>query len=191
MMGQAMDAASVTDVLEFEVFVLLTMKLRLKMSQKLDHLEAKLTDHGLTVADGERIHDRVAQALGDEISFFDNLTHLLGADRGSTSLKFTSVLWPEFDFTAVAGEGRQTASALYRHVRADGQRVDSPTELPLWGLDLDEFAAQFGPLKLGSQWPLFDEHIPAYAEHEFEWNGWPYGAGFSWGLFMFAAQSWE
>jgi hypothetical protein len=186
-----MGTVSPTVIVDFEVYVLMTMKPRLKMSQKLDQLEAKLAAHGFTQADGEHVHARVARALGDEATFFGNLAKLLGAQREVTSLTFRSALWPEFAFEASTGEGGRTVSAQYR--RTDGATPDvaAPVGQPVWSLDVDEFAAHFGPLTLGRQWPLFDESLPNYAEHEFVWNGWRWGAGFSWGLFMFAAEFWE
>lgn len=63
-------------------------------------MEAKLADHGFTMRDAEAIAERVAQALGDEWTFFNGLTHGLAADADSASVGFTSVLWPEFDFEA-------------------------------------------------------------------------------------------
>ncbi|CPS42775.1 Hypothetical protein ERS075494_05662 [Mycobacteroides abscessus] len=43
--------------------------------------------------DAEAIAERVAQALGDEWTFFNGLTHGLAADADSASVGFTSVLW--------------------------------------------------------------------------------------------------
>jgi hypothetical protein len=186
-----MGKASLTAVVEFEIYVLMTMKLRLKMSQKLDQLEVKLVDHGFTPADAERIHGQLVEALGDETTFFYNLARLLGAHPEGTSLTFKSVLWPEFAFVATVGEGGRIESAQYRRIGGAASDVDSPTGRPCWSLDLAEFATLFGPVTLGRQWPLFDEYLPNYQECEFDWNGWPWGAGFCWGLFMFAAESWE
>ncbi|CPV14293.1 Hypothetical protein ERS075562_05531 [Mycobacteroides abscessus] len=56
-------------------------------------MEAKLADHGFTMRDAEAIAERVAQALGDEWTFFNGLTHGLAADADSASVGFTSVLW--------------------------------------------------------------------------------------------------
>ena len=107
------------------------------------------------------------------------------------SLEFNSVLWPGYAFKATVGDGGQIESALCRGIGGATPDVDSPTGQPAWSMDLADFTTLFGPLTPGSQWPLFDEFMPNYQECEFEWNGWPWGAGFSWGLFMFAAESWE
>ncbi|BCI90794.1 hypothetical protein NIIDMKKI_60000 [Mycobacterium kansasii] len=58
-------------------------------------------------------------------------------------------------------------------------------------MDVAEFTERFGPMNSGRQWSLFDKLLPAYEEYEFSWEGESYGAGFSWGLFMFSAMSWD
>ena len=185
-----MDGNSV--VLEFEIYVLMTMKFRMKMSHLDAQLESKLSEFGLSSAQGERVQQRMGEALGDENSFFANLKRIVGPAGGdSAPLSFSSVLWPEFDFKAIAGPDGRLQSARYWHVRGTEQNIDSPTALPVWSMDITEFGDRFGPLTGGRQWPLSDEYLPACEEREFEWNGWRYGAGFSWGLFMFAAEFWE
>jgi len=180
-----------TAVVDFEVYVLMTMKLRLKMSQKLAELEAKLADHGLTPSDGERIHARVTKALDDEATFFDNLAKFVGIQHDRSSLRFDSELWPDFAFTATVGDDQRIESAGYRRVSGHAPYVESPIGRQVWSLDVDEFTTRFGPMTPGSQLSIFDESLPNYREYEFEWDGWPWGAGFSWGLFMFAAEDWE
>lgn len=180
-----------TAIVDFEVYVLMTMKLRLKMSQKLDQLEAKLANHGLTPPDAERIHARVTETLGDEATFFNKLATFLGAQHDRASLTFNSELWPDFAFTATVGGDGRIESAQYHRISGRAPDVDSPIGRQVWSLDVNEFTTLFGPLTPGSQRSIFDESLPNYREYEFEWDGWPWGAGFSWGLFMFAAESWE
>ncbi|WP_089025313.1 hypothetical protein [Mycobacterium persicum] len=170
----------------------MTMKLRIKMSHKEDQLAAKVADHGLSVDDAERIHERVAEALGDEASYFGNMKKLLGiADQDATSVEYSSILWPGFDFTAIASEDGFLESARYRHKKRNSPTAGSPIGLPIWSMDVAEFTERFGPMNGGRQWPLFDKLLPAYEEYEFSWEGASYGAGFSWGLFMFSAKSWD
>jgi hypothetical protein len=82
-------------------------------------------------------------------------------------------------------------SARFWHKRRDSPKVDSPTQLPMWSMDFTEFTEQFGPMTSGRKWPACDKLLPAYEEYEFSWAGESYGAGFSWGLFMFSALSWD
>ncbi len=179
-------------IVDFEVYLLATMKLRIRMSHKEAQLEAKLAYHGLSVGDAERIHERVAVTLGDEASYFKNMKDALGFhDQDATLLEFRSVLWPEFDFKAVASEDGLLESARYWHTRRDSPVADSPIGLPIWHMDVTEFTERFGPMNGGRQWSLFDKLLPAYEEYEFSWGGEIYGEGFSWGLFMFSAMSWD
>lgn len=188
----ATNGASVGATVDFEVYLLMTMKLRIKMSHKELQLEAKLAEHGLSVSDAERIHERVAKALGDEASYFGNMKKLLGvAEQDGTSVKYDSVLWPGFSFNATASEDGMLESARYRHTRRDSPSVDSPTQLPIWSMDVSEFAEQYGPLTSGRKWAVSDKLLPGYEEYEFSWAGESYGAGFSWGLLMFSAMSWD
>jgi hypothetical protein len=186
-----MNRVSNTAVMNLEIYLLMTMKLRMRMSHKEAQLEAKLAEHGLSVDDAERVHVRIGEALGDKASGFESLKNLLGiAESDSPSLEYSSVFWPGFEFKAVAGKDGLLESARYWHARHDSSSVDCPTELPIWSMDVSEFTERFGPMRHGRQWPLFDELLPGYEEYEFPWNGESYGAGFSWGLFMFAAKSW-
>ncbi|TDH48536.1 hypothetical protein E2F47_23465 [Mycobacterium eburneum] len=187
-----MNSASVATVLDFEVYLLMTMKLRIKMLHDEAQLEAKLAEHQLSLDDGERIHERIAEALDDEASRFARMKNLLGiAEPGSVSVKYGSVLWPGFDFNATAGEDGGIESARYWHTRRDPSRASSPIGLPIWSMDVTEFTERFGPIVGSRQWPLFDKLLPAYEECEFLWDGQSYGAGFSWGLFIFSAKSWD
>ena len=187
-----MNTAAVTAIVDFEVYLLMTMKLRIRMSHKEAQLEAKLAEHGFSVDDGERLHERVAEALADEASYFGNMKKLLGiADQDATSLEYSSVLWPGFDFNAIASEDGLLESARYWHTRRCSPTADSPIGLPIWSMDVTEFTQQFGPMRGSRRWSLFDKLLPAYEEYEFPWNGESYGAGFSWGLFMFSAKSWD
>lgn len=113
------NTALVPAVIDFEVYLLMTMKLRISMSHKESQLEARLAERWLSLGDAERIHEQVAEALGAEASRFENLKNLLGIpDNDARSLKYRSVLWPEFDFTAIAGEVGRLESARYRRAEA-------------------------------------------------------------------------
>jgi hypothetical protein len=178
-------------IIDFEIYLLMTMQLRMRMSHKEAHLEAKLAENGFSVDDAARVHARIAEALGEEAVAFESLKNLLDiADPDSVSLEYSSVFWPGFEFKAVAGKDGLLDAARYWHTRHDSYDIDSPTELPIWSMDVTEFTERFGPMRRGRQWPLFDEVLPGYEEYEFPWNGESYGAGFNWGLFMFAAKSW-
>ncbi len=127
----------------------MTMKIRM-VNKNAKLLENKLAEHGLSVADAQRIHERVSEALGDEGSRFESMKQLLGlGGLSSKSLGYNSVVWPGFDFTATASEEGMLESARYWHTRSDSSRVDSPTELLPWSMDIDEFTKQFGPLTDG------------------------------------------
>jgi hypothetical protein len=188
-----MDTTSIATIIDFEVYLLMTMKIRTMNEREVKLFEAKLAEHGLSFDSAERVYERVAKAVGDnEATRFENIKHILGiASQSSTSLKYSSILWPGFDFNATAGEGGLLESARYWHIRRDSRSVDSPTELTIWSMDITEFAEHFGPMTGGRQWPLFDKLLPAHEEYEFAWNGERYGAGFSWGLFLFSSKLWE
>nr|WP_240316586.1 hypothetical protein [Mycobacterium persicum] len=186
-----MNTAFTPAIIDFEIYLLMTMKLRISMSRKQAQLEAKLAEHRLSIDDAECIHKRVAEVLGDEASYLGNMKNLLWVvNQDAPSLKFSSVLWPGFDFNAVTDEDGLIESARYWHIRRNSHRFNSPTEVPIWGMDVTEFTEHFGPMRGGRQWPLFEKFLPAYEEYEFPWVGESYGAGFSWGLFMFSAKSW-
>ncbi|WP_156771866.1 hypothetical protein [Mycobacterium sp. 1245805.9] len=168
------------------------MKLRMSMANKMTQLEAKLAEHGLSLGDAEILHDRIAEALRDEASRFEQMQKLLGiTESGSVSLKYDSVFWPGFSFHAMVGKAGLLESAGYLHATASRPEVGSPTELPTWSVDISEFAEQFGPIALRDKQPLFDEFLPAYEEYEFSWNGEPYGARFIWGLFLSSSIYWD
>lgn len=100
-----MNSGPVSATLDFEVYVLMTMKLTITMSRREAQLQVKLAQRGLSVGDAERIHGQVAEALGDESCYFSNMTSLLDLrDQAATSRQFRSVMWPGFDFTATAGD---------------------------------------------------------------------------------------
>lgn len=113
------------------------------------------------------------------------------AEHYAASLKYSSVLGPGFDFNAIADEDGRLKSAHYQHTKRDSPSVDSPIDLPIWSVDVGEFTEHFGPMRGGRQWSLFDKILPAYEEYKFPWDGESYGAGFSWGLFMYSAKSWD
>lgn len=187
-----MNVYSAAAILDFEVYLLMTMKPRMVNEKETQLLEAKLAEHGLSVDAAELIYKRVAEALDDEDSRFQNMKKLLDiAEQNGASVKYSSILWPGFDFNAVTRDDALLESASYRHVRGNIPRMDSPTELLTWSVDVTEFAEHFGAMTSGHQRPLFDKLLPAYEEYEFLWNGERYGAAFSWGLFLYSAKYWE
>jgi hypothetical protein len=170
----------------------MTMKLRMSMANKETQLEAKLAEHGLCFEDAEFIYDGIVKTLGAEASRFDNIKKLLGiADQESSSLKYSSVLWPGFDFNAIAGEGGWLKVAGYCNTKRNSLNVDFPGELPTWSVDITEFSKHFCPVAIRGKWPLFDKFLPAYEEYEFSWNGERYGARFIWGLFLSSSIYWD
>lgn len=178
--------------MDFEVYLPMTMKLRMFMAGKQSQLETKLAEHELTIDQSNHIHERVAEALGDDASRFQNMKKLLGITRSdATSLGYSSVLWPGFDFKAIASESGLLESAGYWHTQHGSLSVDSPTELPTWSVDISEFQTHFGTLTLRGKWSLFDESLPGYEEYEFEWKGERYGARFIWGLFLSSSIYWD
>lgn len=126
-----MNTLRISAIVEFEAYLLMTMKLRVKMSQKEAQLEAKLAQQGLSIDDAQRVHDRVADVLGGEASYFRNMKKLVGADPAATSLEYSSVLWPGFHFKAIASEDGRLESARYWHTKRDLPKVDSPIGLPI------------------------------------------------------------
>lgn len=73
-----MNAAPLVGALDFEVYLLVTMKYGLINRDAVR--EAKLVEHGLSLSDAERIHRRVADLLNDETTQFENLRALVGAE---------------------------------------------------------------------------------------------------------------
>ncbi len=186
-----MTTASINTIVNFEIYVLMTMKLRLKMSRKEAALAAKLSQHGFSIDEAERIHRQVSGALEEQSTRFASMKELLSAaDQRASVSTYSSVLWPGFDFTAIADDRRLLESAAYSHNSRDSTIVRSPTELALWSVDLAEFTEPFGPMRKSRQWPVSDQLLPAYEEYEFPWDEESYGAGFSWGLLMFSSKSW-
>jgi hypothetical protein len=187
-----MNTSFAAATIDFEIYLLMTMKLRMSMANKEAQLEAKLAELGLSLGDAELIHERVANGLGDEASRFGDMKMLLGiADQDSSTLTYSSVLWPGFDFTAIAGEDGLIESARYSHTRRNPLNVDGPSQLPIWSVDITEFSEHFGPVAIRGKWPLFDKFLPAYEEYEFLWNGERYGARFIWGLFLSSSIYWN
>jgi hypothetical protein len=183
--------ASINTVLNFETYVLMTMKLRLKMLRKEAMLAAKLSQHGFSIDDAERIHRQGSRALEEESTRFASMKELLSiADRDPSVLTYSSVVWPGFEFNAIADDHGLLESAAYSHKLRHSTNAKSPTELALWSVDLAEFTEHFGPMRKSRQCSVSDQLLPAYEECEFLWEGESYGAGFSWGLFMFSSKSW-
>ena len=184
-----MNPAANASVLEFEFYLLATMKFGMLIREA--ERGAKLADYGLSIGDSERIHHRVADLLADPSTQFENLRSLIGPETSeSGSLTFSSILWPEFDFTALSGNGRAINAAVYRRARGQALGATSPTEQSPWSMDVTDFTHHFGPTTIGYHSDLFDETLPAHEGHDFNWNGRTYRAGFSWGLFLFASLMW-
>lgn len=184
-----MTAAPLARTLDFEVYLLVTMKYGM-INQDAER-EAKLAEHGLSFQDAERIHGEVSELLANESTQFENLRTLVGVgEPGATSLTFNGILWKDFDFTATANESGSIRSAGYQRARGRALVATSPSEQAPWTMDLTDFTQHYGPLALTSTAPLFDEYLPAQELHKFEWDGREYGAGFGWGLFLSAAMMW-
>lgn len=196
-----LNPVQISAVFNFEVYVLMTMKLRLSLTSdpvKKLRLQNKLAEHSISVADGERIYDQMTGTLVDEDSFFTNLRTFLGVNTNDQQVGFSSVLWPEFDFKATTDSTGQLQSARYWHTRKSAVRPQfcSPRDIPTWSMDLEGFAEHFGPLNLSLHRPLFDDYLPNYEEHQFDWineygQTHDYGAGFCWGMFIFVGESWD
>jgi hypothetical protein len=187
-----MDRALHTAVVDFEVYLLITMKPRLSLKDARGLLDAKLATLGLSVDGAVRIHDRIAEAVGHQELAFQNMKALLrvGGDS-ATTLSYHSVLWPGFEFTAHAGEDGLLESAGYAHTKRAHLDAESPSEVDAWSCDIREFDGRFGPAVQREKRPYFDEILPAYEEYEFSWNGDRYGARFLWGLFLSSSLYWE
>ena len=147
--------------------------MKLGMIHREARMEAKLADHGFTMRDAEAIAERVAQALGDEWTFFNGLTHGLAADADSASVGFTSVLWPEFDFEATRDANGVIQSARHRRVRGRAPEADSPEDLLSWSVSVQEFADRFGPATLNYSSAFSEKVLPAHEHDKFEWNPHP------------------
>jgi hypothetical protein len=187
-----MDVTLFAAVVDFEVYLLMTMKPRLSLADARGLLDAKLTEIGLSLDGAVRIHDRIAESLSEEISRFRDMKTLLGVlDEDATSLKYSSVLWPGFEFNAHAGANGLLESAGYTHTERTPLDVESPAQLTPWSVDIPEFDDRFGPATRRGKRPLFDDILPAYEEYEFLWQGDRYGARFLWGLFLSSSAYWE
>lgn len=187
-----MDVTLYTAVVDFEVYLLMMMKPLLSLKNTRGLLEARLSAIGLSLDEAVRIHDRVAEALNNETSRFRDMKTLLGVvDEDATSLTYTSVLWPGFEFSAHADVNGLLESAGYTHIEHISLDVESPVELAAWSCDIPEFDERFGPAISRAKRPLFDDILPAYDSYEFLWQGDRYSAGFLWGLFLQASMVWE
>lgn len=174
-------------VLDFEIYLLMTM--RFGLLDKRNEIEKKLSEHELSLDEGEFIHGKMKNFFNDEQYFLSNLYKCLDMQHHSP-LGFNSALWPGYDFTATTGESGRVDSAQYKRTREVSHEMQSPAELPPWCMDVSDFAAHFGGVILRQQYSLSDKFLPAHDYYEFEWNGDRYGAGFSWGIFLSAARLW-
>jgi len=186
-----MTETAFSGVVEFEVYLLMTMKPRLSLADARGLLDAKVAEAGLSLEEAGRVHSRISQVLSDEKSRFRDMKALLGLDEDGTSLTYSSVLWPGFEFRADADVNGLLESAAYTHVQRLLRKAESPTELAAWSVDIPEFDARFGPVIRRGSTPFFDDVLPAYEEYEFSWNGDRYGARFLWGLFLSSSVYWE
>jgi hypothetical protein len=187
-----MDSTLYAEVVDFEVYLLMTMKPLLSLKNSRGLLDARLAPIGLSLDGAVRIHDRVAEALNNDTSRFRDMKTLLGVlDEDATSLKYNSVLWPGFGFNAHADVNGLLESAGYTHIEHISLDVESPTQLAAWSCDIPEFDERFGPAISRAKRPLFDDILPAYESYEFLWQGDRYSAGFLWGLFVSSSMVWE
>lgn len=189
MRGFIVNTVQSSSPLEFEVYLLVTMQHGMINRQAV--LESKLSERGLSFMDAQKIHQRLADLFAHSGSQFEDLKRLVGATGGGArSLTYNGVLWPEFAFTATADGVGALESA--RYMRENGRPVAalSPVEQPPWSMDTSDFNDHFGPTALTYRSSLFDSVLPAHEVHEFTWEGTKYGAGFSWGLFLFASKLW-
>lgn len=191
MKKDAMIAIALTGVIDCEVYLLMTMKPRLSLTDTRGLLDSKIADAGLTPEAAAAVHRRVASILRDEASRFREMEALLGVNQGAMSLKYGSLLWPGFEFRADADENGGVKSATYRRSRRPTRELKHPADLAAWSIDIPEFNAIFGPAIRRAKRPPFDEILPAYEEYELEWNGDRYGARFLWGLFLSSSACWE
>lgn len=181
-----------TAVVDFEVYLLMTMKPRLSLTDTQGLLDAQLSKIGVSLDAAVRIHERIGAVLTEETSRFREMKALLGVlDNDATSLTYNSVLWPGFDFIARADEHGLLKAAGYTHTEHTPLDVESPTQLAAWSVDIPEFGERFGPTIRRDSRPLFDDLLPAYEEYEFSWHGDRYGAAFLWGLFLTSSAYWE
>ena len=186
-----MTATAFSGVVDFEVYLLMTMKPRLSLADARGLFATKVTQAGLSLDVAGRIHHRISTALSEETSRFRDMKAVLGVDEEATSLRYSSVLWPGFEFCAHADINGGLASAGYTHSEQLAIEVESPTDLAAWSVDIPEFNERFGPVVQREKRPLFDDILPAYEEYEFSWNGDRYGARFLWGLFLSSSAYWE
>ncbi|MBU9763942.1 hypothetical protein FR943_08815 [Mycobacterium sp. TNTM28] len=183
-----MSAIQSSTFFDFEIYVLASMKLG--MLPKRADIEAKLSEYDLSLEAAESIGGRVVNDLADESSRFTRLKSLVGADPDAISLTCTSLLWPDFDFTAAGDESGLLRSVRYQQVRGGLPTVNDPTAVAPWSTGVSGFEERFGSLTLRDQSLPFEHYLPAHEQYVFPWNGDQYGAGFSWGIFLFAAKLW-
>lgn len=186
-----MITVSNSKVADFEVYLLMTMKPRLSLADAQGLFDTKVAQAGLSLDVARCIYDRISEALSDETSRFRDIKAVLGVDEDATSLKYSSVLWPGFEFVAQADMNGVLESAGYMHLERLAIGAQSPTDLAAWSVDIAEFNERFGPVIQREKRPLFDKVLPAYEEYEFAWNGDRYGARFLWGLFLSSSAYWD
>lgn len=155
-------------------------------------LEAKLTEHGSSLPDAERIYQRTTEAFNDRATAFSALKGLLDiADPECVAFQHRSVLWPGFDFDVVGNRDGVLRSARFKQAEPSAHTAESPAGAKIWSMDVSHFEQTFRPLTLRHQTSHFDKFLPAYEEYEFRWEGERYGARFVWGLFLSSSIFWE
>jgi hypothetical protein len=186
-----MTATAFSGVVDFEVYLLMTMKPRLSLADAQGLFDTKVAQAGLSLDVARRIYHRISEALSEETSRFQDIKAVLGVDEDATSLKYSSVLWPGFEFVAKADVNGVLESAGYLHLERLAIGAQSPTDLAAWSVDIAEFNERYGPVIQREKRPLFDKVLPAYEEYEFAWDGDRYGARFLWGLFLSSSVYWD
>lgn len=187
-----MNLAADSAIVDFETYVLITMKFGLLDKQEI--IKEKLLEHGLSLAEGEEIYGRMKDCLDGDKHFFTNLCEYLDAPSQNSSFGFDSRLWLGYKFMITKDGSGSVSVARYNCARRVpyevGEVGQAPLEIAPWSMDVPEFLARFNGASLCQQYSLFDELLPAHEYYEFEWNGDRYGAGFSWGIFLSAARLW-
>jgi hypothetical protein len=188
---EQMAVTAFSGVVDFEVYLLMTMKPRLSLADAQGLFDTKVAQAGLSLNVARRIYDRISEALSEEMSRFRDIKAVLGVDDDANSLKYSSVLWPGFEFIVQADMNGLLESAGYMHLERCALGAQSPTDLAAWSVDVAEFTERFGPVIQREKRPSFDKVLPAFEEYEFSWNGDRYGAGFLWGLFLSSSAYWD
>lgn len=176
---------------DFDIYLLMTMRPWLSRLGRESRIESKLSKHGLSFTDAESLYQQIGDVLADESTRFENMRKIIdSAGQSATSLAYRSILWPDFEFRAGVDAAGLLTTARYWHLARTLPHVQAPDELPMWSVDLTEFADMFGPSTNTLEMPFFHPLLPAYTEFAFSFRGKHYGAGFMWGLLLQSSQYW-